>query len=176
MSPIANSPARNPEFDRLSLRYRPALMAFFLRRTASYADAEDMTQDLFSKLVGTSLSNIENPDGYIFQMAANLLTDRARRSNTRSKAYANYTTLENLETENLDPSRFLIGKEQLSEITGYLAELPERTRTLFVLFRIEGISQNELAAAYDISTRAVQKHIAKALSYIIERLKGEGRL
>ncbi len=177
MSPFTNTSLGNDaEFNRLSLRYRPALIAFFLRRTASHADAEDMTQDLFLKLSSAGLVGVENPDAYIFQMAANLLKDRARRFRTRSNAYESYTTLENLETEALDPSRFLLGKEQLNEINAYLADLPERTRTLFVLFRVEGISQNELAAAYGISRRTVQNDITKALNHIVERLKGEGRL
>jgi RNA polymerase sigma factor (sigma-70 family) len=164
------------EQERLNRRYRPVLMAFFMRRSTSHADAEDMTQDLFIKLAQAGLNGVENPDAYIFQMASNLLKDRSRRDKTRGAIYANYNTLEDLERETLDPSRFLLSREQLNETIGYLAELPERTRILFILFRIEGISQNELAATYGISTRAVQKHVSKALSYIADRLKREGKI
>ena len=162
------------ELSRLNQRYRSALVAFFYRRTASHADAEDLTQDVFVRLANSGDQDIQNVDAYIFQIAANLLKDRGRRSKTQSTALSNVSLLDHVEAEFRDPSRFLMGKEQLNQITGYLAELPERTRTIFILFRIEGIGQNQLASAYQISTRAVQKHVANALAHILQRLKGEG--
>jgi RNA polymerase sigma-70 factor (ECF subfamily) len=113
----------------------------------------------------------DNTDAYIFQIAANLLKDRFRRDSTRSNAYSGYTAIELLEAETLDPARQLVGREQLAEVARYLTELPERTRRVFVLFRIEGISQNEIAAAYQISTRTVQQLVANAMAHILSRMK-----
>lgn len=156
---------------RLNARYRGPLVAFFARRGLSQADAEDLTQDVFVRLAGAEKQVIDNTDAYIFQIAANLLKDRFRRDTTRSSAYSGYTALEALEAETLDPARQLAGREQLAEVTRYITELPERTRTVFVLFRIEGISQGEIAAAYQISTRTVQQLVADAMAHIVGRLK-----
>jgi RNA polymerase sigma-70 factor (ECF subfamily) len=159
------------ELKRLNARYRAPLVAFFVRRGLGQADAEDLTQDVFVRLMGNRAEAIENTDAYIFQIAANLLKDRFRREMTRSSAYSNLSALDMFGAETLDPSRQFAGREQLAEVNRYLNELPERTRNVFVLFRIEGIGQNEIAAAYQISTRSVQQLVANAMAHIMTRLQ-----
>jgi len=48
--------------------------------------------------------------------------------------------------------------------------LPERTRDVFVLRMLEGCRMTEVARAMGISTRAAEKHQARALAYVAERL------
>jgi RNA polymerase sigma-70 factor (ECF subfamily) len=52
-----------------------------------------------------------------------------------------------------------------------LAELPERTRDVFVLRMLEGLKMADVAHALAISTRAAEKHQARALAHIADRLK-----
>jgi RNA polymerase sigma factor (sigma-70 family) len=166
-------PATEPDLSRLDRRYRPALMAFFMRRAASHSDAEDMTQELFAKLATTQASP-DNADAYIFQMAANLLRDRGRREKVR----ANYRASVHAgigagigDQEPLDPARVLLGRESLGEVSDALRELPDRTRAIFLLFRLEGMKQSELAALYGVSVSAVQKHILKAMTHLTRRVR-----
>jgi len=60
-------------------RFRAPLLAYFLRRVQDRAEAEDLTQEAFARLV----RHADKPQGpgaqaYVFTIAANLLTDRAR--------------------------------------------------------------------------------------------------
>lgn len=145
-------------------------MAFFMRRAANHSDAEDMTQELFAKLATSSTGEMDNADAYIFQMAANLLRDRGRRERVR----ANYRASVNagaIDLEPLDPARVLLGRESLGEVSDALRELPERTRAIFLLFRLEGMKQSELAALYGVSVSAVQKHILKAMTHLSKRMR-----
>ncbi|MDB5457935.1 MAG: polymerase, sigma-24 subunit, subfamily [Caulobacter sp.] len=163
-------PAIEPDLTGLNRRYRPALMAFFMRRTASHSDAEDMTQDLFAKLATAQTGEIDNADAYIFQMAANLLRDRGRRERIRANYRASvHSGAEDLEP--LDPARVLLGRESLGEVSDALRELPDRTRAIFLLFRLEGMKQSELAALYGVSISAVQKHIFKAMTHLTRRVR-----
>src|SRR3546814_4660901 len=67
----------------LGRRWRPVLLAYFLRRVRNHAEAEDLTQELLAKLVSLDGSALDSPEAYIFQMASNLLADRARRFRVR---------------------------------------------------------------------------------------------
>jgi RNA polymerase sigma factor (sigma-70 family) len=163
-------PAIEPDLIGLNRRYRPALMAFFMRRAASHSDAEDMTQELFAKLAVAETGAMDNADAYIFQMAANLLRDRGRREKVRANYRASLHAGP-VDLEPLDPARVLLGRESLGEVSDALRELPERTRAIFLLFRLEGMKQSELAALYGVSVSAVQKHIFKAMTHLTKRLR-----
>jgi len=154
----------------LDRRYRPALMAFFMRRAASHGDAEDMTQELFAKLARVEDPGMENADAYIFQMAANLLRDRQRRERVRA-SYRATIAGEPVDPEPLDPARILQAREDLGEVSRILRELPERTRAIFLLYRLEGMKQAELATLYGMTTSGVQKHILKAMGHLTRRLR-----
>lgn len=61
---------------------------------------------------------------------------------------------------------------QLQEaLQAALAQLPERCRLVFVLKRLEGLSQKEIAAQLDISTKTVENQITKAAKHLAEALK-----
>lgn len=52
-----------------------------------------------------------------------------------------------------------------------LARLPERTREIFVLSRMQNLSHKEIAEKLDITTKGVEFHIAKALKELRIGLK-----
>ena len=76
--------ARKQQLDDLCRRFRPALLAYFLRRLANPAEAEDLAHEVFLRLVGVPLEQLRSADAYIFHVAANLLRDRARRWKVRN--------------------------------------------------------------------------------------------
>ena len=74
------SGGEEPFVETLAVRYRGALERFFARRAARLGDTEDLTQEVFLRLASRTASEpIERVDGYIFQTASSVLTDRARR-------------------------------------------------------------------------------------------------
>lgn len=146
-------------------------MAFFMRRAATHGDAEDMTQELFAKLARLEDPVIENADAYIFQMAANLLRDRQRRERVRANYRAAVAAGDPVDLEPLDPARILEGREDLGAVSRALRQLPERTRAIFLLYRLEGMKQAELATLYGMTTSGVQKHILKAMSHLTRQLR-----
>src|SRR3546814_5477080 len=59
-------------------------MAFFLRRVQSYAEAEDLTQEVFARLL-VGKGTTDQPDVYVFRVAQNLLVDRVRKLMVRQR-------------------------------------------------------------------------------------------
>ena len=68
-------------------RFRGPLKSYFRKRVYGAEEAEDLVQDVFCRIAAQGdADRMENPEAYIFQIAANLLRDRARRESTRSSA------------------------------------------------------------------------------------------
>ena len=80
-------PNRRAIKDELDARFRASLLAYFLRRTGSPQEAEDLTQETFVRLIGShSFENADEANAYVFRVASNLLRDRAR-SATRLRQF-----------------------------------------------------------------------------------------
>ena len=75
--------------------------------------------------------------------------------------------------EDRGPERVLQGYESLSEVLSTLNELSERTRDIFILFRLENMKQRDIALAFGITVKAVEKHVLKAVTHLARRWGGE---
>jgi RNA polymerase sigma-70 factor (ECF subfamily) len=154
----------------LNRRWRPALMAFFLRRVRDHSEAEDLTQEVFVRMLHNAGSE-SRPDVYVFQIAQNLLVDRARRNLVRERYRQGIVADSERELDILDPHSIVEGREQLVAFAAVLAELPERTRAIFILYRIENMSQDAIGATYGISASAVKQQVAKAMALIAGKMR-----
>jgi RNA polymerase sigma factor (sigma-70 family) len=162
------SPDKTAEqFDQ---RYRTALMAFFVRRIRNRTEAEDLTQEVFTRLAGQRSVLPDNADAYIFQMAANLLRDRGRRLKVRDKFQEAASHDPFAHREELDPSRVLLGRENLKDASRALEELSLRTRTIFLLYRLENMKKSDIGSLYGMSVSGVQKHLQKAMEHLTRRV------
>ncbi|WP_227698767.1 RNA polymerase sigma factor [Sphingomonas hengshuiensis] len=139
---------RVSEQTHLHRRWRPALMAFFLRRVRDHNEAEDLTQEVFLRLLNVG-AHAQSPDAYVFQVAANLVTDRARRVRVRAEYREAASRQDDRHVEPIDPHRILAARAQLAAMTRALESLPERTRTIFTLYRIENMSQQMIGLGCD---------------------------
>jgi RNA polymerase sigma-70 factor (ECF subfamily) len=158
----------------LSQRFRPALLSFFRRRVGNHADAEDLTQEVLARIAARGGGiDAARPDGYVFEMAANLLRDRARRERIRQRYRVGIGAVEALRQEERDPDRVLQGRESLAAVVAALRELPERTRTVFILFRLENMKQRQIADMLGVALRTVEGDVIKASAHLRLRLGGE---
>ena len=157
--------------NHLNRRWRPALMSFFLRRVRNHAEAEDLTQEVFARLLREGGRPSQSPEGYIFQVAVNLLRDGARRSKVRSRYLQDAALLDEQDVELLDPSRVVDGRDALGALVAGLEALPERTRTIFILYRIENLDLDTIARSFGISKSAVKKQVMKAMAALMARMR-----
>ncbi|WP_448664030.1 RNA polymerase sigma factor [Sphingomonas sp. CJ20] len=151
-------------------RWRPALMAFFVRRIGDRAEAEDLTQEVFERMLRSDAS-IANPNAFVFQIAANLLADRHRRAQVRERYRHLVEADEWRDIELKDPQTIALGREAMACLVEALRALPERTRTLFVLYKFEQMSQDSIAERYGISASAVKQHVAKAMAFLATQMR-----
>ncbi len=161
---------------RLDARFRGPLMSFFLRRVRDRSEAEDLTQDVFARLLdAVERGRIEDSEAFVFRVASNLLADRARRHARRGASLpldiAAVAELAREFVEERDPERVLLGRDSLRSVLDALAELGERTRDIYVLFRLENLRQRDIAALYGISVSTVEKEIMRATLHLAVRTR-----
>lgn len=157
--------------DELARRYAKPLREFFRRRTNASTDIDDLVQETFLRLASRSdLRTIAGVEGYLFQVARNTLRDRARRTAVRVAANEVERSFSDPDDEVPSPESVLLHKEALERVVACLSELPERTRTVFILHRFEHLQYNEIARRLGVSLSTVDKDIMKALTHIARRL------
>lgn len=149
-------------------RWRPALLSFFLKRVRDRAEAEDLAQETFARLFGGTASETGLHAGYVFQIAANLLRDRARRGKVRAEQADTVIELYGQGVDALDPERIAAARSVMAQVYRRLGDLPARTRAIFVLYRIENVDKRTIAESLGISPSAVEKHVAKAMAHLME--------
>lgn len=156
--------------------YRRALVSFILRRVRDRSEAEDLTQQVFLRLMNAvHRGDIENTEAFLFTIASNLVRDHHRRrlrhsADTTVSVDADLVGALSKEiVEDRSPERVLIGEETVAATLRSLAELGERTRDIFILFRLENMKQRDIAALYGISQSTVEKHVAKAVLHLATR-------
>lgn len=153
------------DIEMLTEMYSAPLRRYFLRHMGQREDAEDMVQDVFSRLIRSqSTEQIENPQAYLFRIASNLLRDKRRRDLVRqSDFHEPYDELHH-PYEDISPERVLIGKQELERLKKLILKLPPRVKAAFILHRFEGLTYKEIAKALGISVSAVEKSMMTAIA------------
>jgi RNA polymerase sigma-70 factor (ECF subfamily) len=143
---------------------RGSLSLYFRRRVTEAADVDDLVQEVFARIIArNAAAPVANLEGYVFQTAASVLADRGRRRTVRqAPAHVPFEPDQHGGTD-LDPGRIVEGREDLRRVTAALLTLPERTRTVFVLHRLEGRGYRDIALVFGISVSAVEKHMMRAI-------------
>jgi RNA polymerase sigma factor (sigma-70 family) len=170
MSANLDLPAESPDGATLVAPLRPALVKYFLRKCGSAAEAEDLTQDVLERALGkTHWESAEQAKGYIFRIAVNRWHDRNRRGLTRGTVVEWDDAATFAQAEETSPEDVLSNEQELHAVIAALQELNERTRDVFMLFRVEQLKHGEIAQLFGISVSAVEKHVAKAVAHLARR-------
>lgn len=167
--------ARTDAFMRQAAGMRGPLIAYFRRRVRDAGEVEDLVQEVFLRLtVRGTPEQLDGATGYIFQTASSVLADRHRRRTVR---HADDHIMLEPETHggtDFDPHRIAVGKQSLTAATAALLTMPERTRTIFLLKRLDGMRHQAIATQLGISVSAVEKHVVRAMEHLMAHL-GEER-
>jgi RNA polymerase sigma factor (sigma-70 family) len=167
-------PDENAAIEALSLRFRPALIGYFRRRVKDAVEAEDLAQEVFLRMLHRgNVADLEDVRAYLFETASSVLLDRARRGAVRHREDHERFDPQAHAGETIPIERVFIGRESLNRASIALLELPERTRTIFILRRVEGMRYAEVAQRLGISVSAVEKHMVRAVAHLTERLRHE---
>lgn len=132
------------------------------RITGSVEAAEDVVHDAFLKLSGRDVKDADV--GLVVRTAQNLARDQARAERVR-QLYASKVTSEQLAPGAVAPDDDVAGRQELRDLFEALKSLPERTRRIFLLSKVDEMTYPEIARLLDVSVSTVEKDMISALEF-----------
>jgi RNA polymerase sigma-70 factor (ECF subfamily) len=160
------------DLKRLFLKHAKTLQGLLSRKVRDPQLAADLVQESFLRLAEQQrLEQIDNASAYLYRTAHNLMVDHVRQQQRRKTDLVPHEALEGIVEERPGLDEQAERAQHLQRLQAILAELPERTQQVFRLNRLEGMTHAEVARHLEISDSSVQKHLAKALAYVMQCLQ-----
>jgi len=151
-------------------QYGDEIRRYLVRRSRCADTAADLTQETFVRLLrGDDRMRIGSPRAYLYRIAANLLTDHARREGARPPTVGG-ERLDRQVDEAPDQERALLARDAERRLRRAIDEMPPRRREIFVLHKFEGMSYAEIAQRLGIAKNTVMVQMMQALAHCRERL------
>ena len=148
----------------------PGLRRYFSKRVAA-DQVDDLVQEVFLRMQAHAAGPpIEHLDRYLFTVAASVLSDQKRRRVVRYESAHKSLEESDHPAEELTPESVLLDREALERVVAAIADLPARTRDIFLLHRFEEITCAGIAAQLGMSVSAVEKHLMRALRSLREHI------
>ena len=158
------SPVSSPHpFDTFYRAHHGWLRHYLLKKVECPEQAADLAQDTFLRLLKSGRSPASlgtTPRALLTHIARGLVVDRWRRREIERACLLALAR----QPEQFAPSpeeRLLI-IEALTRIEAMLATMPARTREIFLMARLDGLSYARIAARLGVSPRTVKRHMQKA--------------
>jgi len=146
-----------------------ALLKRVRRVTSRSLEAEDVLHSAILRMHEYSQRHsVQNPSAFIVEVARNLSIDDARQRLSRREVMVDAANLEDIADGKAIQDEVLAARARLERVRVALGELSPRTRTVFLMHRIDGMKYREIAAQLGITMSAVEKHIARAVIALSE--------
>jgi RNA polymerase sigma factor (sigma-70 family) len=149
------------EFKKFFLINYPGLKTFLFAKCNNIDIAEDISQEAFIRLWNNHLKVEKgHAKSYLYKIGTNLLLDHLRHQKIKNK-YASAPF--HVDKDITDP-QFIIEMEEFKvKLEQTIATMPEKSREVFLLSRIEKMSYLEMSSLLGITVKAIEKRMQKAL-------------
>lgn len=153
-------------FDAFFKAYYPKILQFVMHFCIDKQEAESLVQDLFMNLwiKRDKLGEVKNLDNYLYVSARNA----AIRLVKQSFIYCDDNVAKDLPSELLNGDMKLCYEELYSFVMREINSMPEQRRRIFLMSRVDGLSNAKIAERLGIGKRTVESHISLAIATLRE--------
>jgi len=156
--------------DWLTIHF-PRLEKLLRRRGRTREEAEDLLQEAFVrvKLYCDGGGELKQPEAFLVRTVLNLARD------VRKHEHAELYVKDRVESLVIadsapTPDEVLVLEDRLRDAERTLEAIHPRTRDIFFMHRLDGLSYAQIAQHFELSVSSVEKHIAKAVSALGRKL------
>lgn len=140
-------------------------------------EVEDIVQETYVRLchVGKA-DHIQHSKSYLYRTVHNLALDSVKRAENRLRDHrddAEDSTFDEYSTQIDETFEQVATGEDFDQLCEAVRLLPVQARRVFVLKKVYGYSQREIAAELGIAESTVEKHVALAMKRCAEHMKGQ---
>jgi len=147
-----------------------------LRRMAvPEGEISDIVQDAYLRIAQLdSVAHIRSGRAYFFTAARAAFIQRVRRERIVRIDSLTETGALDFADDSPGPERQAGARLELARVKSLIEALPDRCREIFVLRRIQGVPQREIAERLGLSEHVVEQQAMRGLKLILKALAGEG--
>jgi RNA polymerase sigma-70 factor, ECF subfamily len=161
---------------RLYRHYFPRVYAYVAYRVSSRQDAEDLTSEIFLKVV-ESIDRFEYRGtgtfaAWVFRIAHNTVKQFYRVDEKWDITMLD--ALPDLPSADLLPDEALSRKERFARLKAIIATLAPRRREIVTLRFFGGLRNQDIASILGLDERTVASHLCRALEDLQQKYQQEG--
>ena len=143
---------------------RSSLMRFAFRYFKTPQEIEDVVQEAFVKVVEAQHQrDIQHPKSYMFQTVKNLALKQLDKSDYRLTDTVGDLLPESVLIETPTMEEQFESRQRFELFCRAVRQLPIKCQRVYILRRVYGFSQKEIAERMGISLKTVEAHLTKAI-------------
>jgi RNA polymerase sigma-70 factor (ECF subfamily) len=167
---------KSPEgFRVLYQHYFPRVFAYVAYRVGSKQEAEDITADIFLKIVeaiGRFEYRVEGSFAtWVFRIAHNTVQQFYRVAHRRPTVLID--DLPEIRSHELLPDEMMLRKEQFAQLRIALDQLTPRRKEIITLRFFGGLKNHEIATILQLDERTIASHLCRGLEDLKRNYKEE---
>lgn len=151
------------------LPHEPWLRGWLGARAAAGIDIDDVIQESYAHLIELqSVAHIRSPRNYFCQTAKSIVLMQLRRE--RIVPIEAMARIDQLGTRADDPlpDQQAEARQELREVASAIAALPPKCREVFVLRKVEGLSQRAAAQALGVTESTIEKQLGRGVRRLMD--------
>jgi RNA polymerase sigma factor (sigma-70 family) len=155
-------------------QYFQKMRGVLWKRVRRREEIEDLMQDAAVRLLEycEQGGQVQQPEALLVRTVQRLAINRVRDGH--ADLYVE-DRVEDLEVVDLSPGpdEVLSGQQYLEQMQQALDAVSRRTRDIFFMHRLHGFSYAQIARLANMPVSTVEKHIARAMTVLLEKRRGE---
>lgn len=137
-----------------------SIKRFLSRYLFDSEDIEDIAQETFLRAYKvTQGREIDHPKAYLFKVARSIALKELSRKSRQLTDYLEDTVDSDIDS-NVSLEDEASAHQKVKLYCDAIAELPSQCRKVFLMRKVQAMSHKDIAKELDITTSAVEKHIA----------------
>lgn len=155
---------------------RPALHGFLRHRVAHAWDVQDLAQEVYVRMLQVDekrAGTIADPRAYLFTVASNLIKEHAMLQRRHAFGVDIEQVVHGLEAPQGTAEDAAEREFRRQRLARMLDKLPARCKAALIMQHRDGMSYQEIAGHFGVSTHMVKKYVVKALTLCRDDLAGK---